>query len=197
MYQLILFDAVDLLDNKGELLLEAKAYFARLRLMGRPQAALITNQGGPACRDADWAWSAKYPTLAEVEAQYGRLAETLGARLYMSLIYLTRQGQVYRPVELAADGPRGRVEWRLPGGGMIRQAMQDHGVERPADGARHMKWAYMGRNSSSPVKKNSMTGFQRLQLAIFLRKSNTHPIGQTQFALCNKPYKKQVITTII
>ncbi len=131
MYQLILFDAVDLLDNKGEVLLEAKAYFARLRLMGRPQAALITNQGGPACRDADWAWSAKYPTLAEVEAQYGRLAETLGTRLYMSLIYLTRQGQVYRPVDLAADDPRGRVEWRLPSGGMIRQAMQDHGVERP------------------------------------------------------------------
>lgn len=131
MYHLILFDAVDLLDNKGEVLLEAKAYFARLRLAGWPQAALITNQGGPACRDADWSWSAKYPTLAEVEAQYGRLAETLGARLYMSLIYLTRQGQVYRPSALAADDPRGRPDWRLPGGGMIRQAMQDHQIERP------------------------------------------------------------------
>lgn len=89
--------------------------------------AIATNQGGPACRDAGW--GDHFPALAEVEERYGRLAASIpGCRLYMSLIFQAKSGEIIAPAGLLPDDPRLNPEWRKPKSGMILQAMADLGA---------------------------------------------------------------------
>lgn len=125
---LYIFDADGTLCDRstGELL-PAVLHFAG-NLHKGAYVAIATNQGGPACHDAGWPWSDKYPTLAEVEARYGAIAQALGATLYMSLAYQTKNGGLIFPAGLPADDPRLNPQWRKPLPGMLLQAMADAGV---------------------------------------------------------------------
>ena len=128
---LIIFDADGTLiaRDSGQLLPGVAEYSSLLNHPGcrnRPALAVATNQGGPACRDAGW--GDHYPALAQVESRYGALAAQLGARLYMSLIYIDKSGGIYIPAGLPADDPRLSLSWRKPQPGMLRQAMLDAGA---------------------------------------------------------------------
>lgn len=109
--------------------------------------ALATNQGGPSCRDAGW--GDKYPSLNKVLSTYGRVAEELNAKLYMSLAYYTgnlyidftidyltrnhtvrprKSGRWIYPKGVPIDDQRLQHDWRKPGSGMLIQAMKDVGA---------------------------------------------------------------------
>lgn len=127
---LYIFDADGTLCERpvGDLLPGVEDKIRALRF-GGCKIAIATNQGGPACRDAGWPWSYQYPTVAEVEAHYGRLAERLGARLYMSLLYQVKSsGALIAPAGMDTNDPRLDPEWRKPRPGMLWQAMADAGV---------------------------------------------------------------------
>lgn len=120
--------------------------------------ALITNQGGPACREAGW--GDRYPSLDYVLEKYGRIADELNAMLYMSLAYCPRDwrddmrevikehdgsifpsdihGRIARrwisgewmyPKQLPRHDIRLRHTWRKPNNGMIVQAIRDFGLD--------------------------------------------------------------------
>lgn len=131
--ELLILDADGTLVDRetGEFLEGVERFFTLLNRPGcrnRPAVVICTIQGGPACHDAGWPWSEKYPTLAEVEERYGKLAERLGAKLYMSLIYETKNGDIILPQDLSPNDPRANPGWRKPRPGMYLQAMADAGV---------------------------------------------------------------------
>jgi HAD superfamily hydrolase (TIGR01662 family) len=129
MTELIIFDADGTLIDRdtGEILPDVEA---KLLSIDVPDIAIATNQGGPACHDAGWAGSSKYPTLEEVEQKYYKLANTLGATLYMSLLYTNMSKKLYYPNGIKPDDPRANPEWRKPKPGMLLQAMTDHYAAR-------------------------------------------------------------------
>jgi len=130
-FDLIIFDADGTLCDRetGDLLPGVVDYFELLRAArNAPALAIVTNQGGPACAEQSWAKPGQFPTLADVEARYGALAERLGANLYMSLAYVTTGGSVLRPSAIGPDDPRARLDWRKPAPGMLQQAMQEAGA---------------------------------------------------------------------
>lgn len=124
MYDLIIFDVDGTIAERdtGRLLPNVSTVISGLSC----KIAFATNQGGPACHDAGF--RGDYPTLATVEQKYTALAERFGARLYMSLVYLSKNGDVYVPAGLSADDPRLNPEWRKPRPGMLFQAMKEFGV---------------------------------------------------------------------
>jgi hypothetical protein len=135
MFKLILFDAdFTLLDVERGFALRpgVKETIARLKAQPNPPAlAIVTNQGGPACRAAGWEWSAKFPDLPEIEARYHALAADLGLPLYLSLAYIS-QGVALLPTGVANDDPRANPSWRWPAAGLFLQALRDFGLRRPA-----------------------------------------------------------------
>lgn len=137
MPKLILFDAdFTLLDVERGFALRpgVKETIARLKAQtNAPALAIVTNQGGPACRAAGWEWSAKYPDLAEIEARYHALARDLGLPLYLSLAYVSSQGDVLLPPGVTQDDPRANPSWRWPAAGLFVQAMRDFGIRRAGD----------------------------------------------------------------
>lgn len=142
MISLIIFDADNTLVDRatGDFLPGVREYLDLLNHPGcrnRPALAIATNQGGPACHDAGW--GEHYPTLARVEARYGELAEQVGGRLYMSLLYLGKKGDAYVPAGIHPADLRLRSDWRKPEPGMLHQAMLDAGAA-PAAGCA-FQWA--------------------------------------------------------
>jgi phosphoglycolate phosphatase-like HAD superfamily hydrolase len=131
-YTLIIFDIDGTIATResGALLSGVADFFNLLpRARNRPAIAFATNQGGPACRDAGW--GEKYPTLTEVERKYAALANSMGARLYMSLIYQGNDGYIV-PRGLSTTDPRLNPQWRKPAPGMLIQAMRDAGASPAA-----------------------------------------------------------------
>lgn len=126
MIKLIIFDADGTLVERdsGRLLEGVEDY-----MKSRPRdikLAIATNQGRPACRDAGW--GDQYPTLTEVETKYDKLGERMRARVYMSLVYATRDGSMIAPRGVPLGDPRLNPYWRKPNPGMILQAMEDADV---------------------------------------------------------------------
>lgn len=121
---LIILDADGTICDRdtGELLpLACEIYNAHPRAI-----AIATNQGGPACHDANWAHSDQFPALATVEARYTAVAEQLNARLYMALAYHRKNGEWLYPAGLPTNDPRLSHDWRKPAPGMLLAAMRDH-----------------------------------------------------------------------
>ncbi|MCG3211883.1 MAG: hypothetical protein FOGNACKC_05529 [Anaerolineae bacterium] len=137
MPKLILIDAdFTLLDVERDFALRpgVTQTLARLKAQANgPHIAIVTNQGGPACRTAGWDWSAKYPDLPEIETRYNTLAADLDLPLYLSLAYITSQGDVLLPPGVTPDDPRANPAWRWPAAGLFIQAMRDFGIRRPGE----------------------------------------------------------------
>ncbi|MEM7030373.1 MAG: HAD-IIIA family hydrolase [Chloroflexota bacterium] len=125
-YQLICLDIDGTIANRSKQVLyedvlpTLKGYKGHL--------ALTTNQGGPACRDAGWKNSSKYPTVKEVSTRCQQFADTLNARLYIAFAYVTGRGKLLLPRGLDPNSGPAQRSWRKPGPGMIRQASKDAGV---------------------------------------------------------------------
>lgn len=105
-------------------------------LQKEAHVALVSNQTGPAIRDADKPWGEKYLSLAEVENAFADITR-LGVKVYICLVarnmgYIegwTGPEQKYlRPNGLPADDRRLSIAWLLPNTGMIDQAMKDVGA---------------------------------------------------------------------
>ncbi|TXH11264.1 MAG: HAD-IIIA family hydrolase [Hyphomicrobiaceae bacterium] len=139
MIKLIIFDADGtLVDRESGRFLAGVEEWLATRLQG-VALAIVTNQGGPACRSTPWGVNKDYPTLAQVEERYGDLAQSIGAKLYMCLVYVDKNGTPYWPKETwpsdwifnkkrETDDPRTWLRWRKPEPGMLLQAMSDVGV---------------------------------------------------------------------
>lgn len=94
--------------------------------------ALATNQGGPACRNAGWSWSANFPSYDEVQARLELICSEIEAitgqppHLEVCWAYRTKAGQLIFPdaiVLLVGDV----VHWeslRKPNPGMLLAAME-------------------------------------------------------------------------
>ena len=120
-YQLLIFDADEVSYRNGTLLPAMVTW----RLCNPNQKiALVTNQPEPALHDAGWKNSHKKPSLDEIEAIYDRLANLMGAPLYMSLVYQRGQ-RVYYPIATNANDERLSLTWKLPNSGMMLKAMDD------------------------------------------------------------------------
>ncbi len=99
----------------------------------------VTNQGGPACHDAGWDYSNKFPSLEKVEKRLITILENVPAkscRLYACYAYKIKSGSVIVP-KLAPNPALNiwasvRESWRKPNPGMLLQAMKDYQV-RPID----------------------------------------------------------------
>ena len=123
-YQLLIFDADEVSYRNGTLLPAMVTW----RLCNPNQKiALVTNQPEPALHDAGWKNSHKKPSLDEIEAIYSALAETLVAKLYMSLVY-QRGDRIYYPIAANANDERLSLTWKLPNSGMMLKAMDDAGA---------------------------------------------------------------------
>lgn len=129
-YRLIIFDIDDTLVpfNETELL---PGVAEKLRELDC-NIALVTNQGGPACRDAGWPWSHKFPTMLEVADRLRKVvsvvsnAANLPVPHYISWAYVSKDNKVYYPKGLP-EAQR-NLAMRKPQPGMLLKAMADAGV---------------------------------------------------------------------
>ncbi len=118
--------------DSTEIYPEALDFFVRTS----SNIAFVTNQGGPACHDAGWDFSDKFPSLEEVEARLITILDSLPPGsgkhydLYVCYAYRQRNGAV---IILKSDKfvfPASTEEaHRKPNPGMLLQAMADYQVE--------------------------------------------------------------------
>lgn len=143
-YDLLVFDVDGTIANRSEdrLLPEARDFFKLLynwsAVVDVPKIALATNQGGVALRlwmeDAGWGEPEKYPSLEAVQMRLRTLQQQIPmpTMLYVAYAYQTQKTREWAPVPLAFAGqPAWSRAWRKPNGGMVQQAMADHGVSSP------------------------------------------------------------------
>jgi hypothetical protein len=85
-----------------------------------PIIAIATNEGGPACRDAGWSQSDRFPTVGKVMARAMKFKLLIGAKLALvSLAYQTKNGNWLYPKGLAENDERLLRGWRKPAPGML------------------------------------------------------------------------------
>ena len=105
--------------------------------------AIVTNQGGPACRDAGW--GDKFPTVEDVTRRLLRIRDKIEKLtsqrifIYYCLVYKNKDGQLMWPEFLSHYGTpnyappipgQADPSWRKPNPGMIEQAIIDNAVPR-------------------------------------------------------------------
>ncbi len=104
-----------------------------------PEVAIITNQGGPACKDAGW--GTHFPSYEETLIKVAVMSREFGAQMFGALAYQTKDGGWIAPVSLRPDSPGGVAiwltgpgydvqlssspSWRKPDMGMIRIAVNE------------------------------------------------------------------------
>ena len=144
-FQLIVFDVDGTLAEKYTLnLLPGVLPFFQLAFQGGcpavPLLALATNQGGVGMRyrmeKQHWGKPQQYPTEREIEERLAGLADLLAGSAragemaaYASYNYQDKQGRSSPVPPGKEHDPRWREDWRKPEPGMLRQAMQDAGVD--------------------------------------------------------------------
>lgn len=130
--KLFLFDIDGTIVNRDSTVVypEAFLFFARTSA----DVAFITNQGSPACHDAGWDFSEKFPSLEQVEERLAAILASIpfsdNYGMYISYSYTTSGGLIIvpKPAELAFCA---NIEesWRKPNPGMILRAMEDYQVQ--------------------------------------------------------------------
>lgn len=133
MAKLFLFDIDDTICNRDS----TDIYPEALDLLARTTAdfALVTNQGGPACHDAGWDFSDKFPSLEEVQKRLVAIGKTLflfagiNPAIYVAYAYKQENGKVIVPKsEHFVFTASIDESWRKPNPGMLHQAMADFQV---------------------------------------------------------------------
>jgi len=93
------------------------------------QFAIATNQGGPACRDAGWPTSKKYPSYGHVVNFYRLVAQRMennaNRGLYIAMAYKTQSGEILVPAHVMSSSRQLDPSWRKPEPGMILAAQRD------------------------------------------------------------------------
>ena len=143
-YELVMFDVDGTIADRNEdrLLPIAEDFFDLLHqwaaVANLPRLALATNQGGVALRlwmeDGGWGEPEKYPTLEAVQERLRTIQQQipLPITLYVAYAYQTQKTREWAPVPIRFVGqPEWSRAWRKPNGGMLQQAMLDHGVKNP------------------------------------------------------------------
>jgi HAD superfamily hydrolase (TIGR01662 family) len=134
-YKLICFDIDGTLADRDsdELYPQARKFFDSLwdretlqKHDDAPIIALVTNQGGPACRDAGW--GDHFPTLEQIRRRLKAISETISRTalttplVYIAWGYKTKNGDYIYPKDIKEFEKR--PDWRKPEPGMILRAME-------------------------------------------------------------------------
>jgi HAD superfamily hydrolase (TIGR01662 family) len=144
-HKLICFDIDGTLTDRDDIVLypEVKTYFEDNFTEGdyprknTPTIALVTNQGGPACREAGWPWSNNFPSLDVVNRRLEMVVKEVSwAALHSPLIYVAyafrlKDGRVIYPVGIKEHLKDENL--RKPCPGMILRAMSFKRIKNPAD----------------------------------------------------------------
>ncbi len=138
-YKLFCFDIDGTLADRDsiELYPEVLEYFRENFSSGGPAIALITNQGGPACHDAGWEFSANFPNFEEIRERLeiisGKVSEVILSppAVFVAWAFKTRDGAVIYPQGI--EDSLKDENLRKPKPGMIFQAMEIEGIDNPAD----------------------------------------------------------------
>lgn len=140
-YKLILFDLDGTLcDRDSSVPLPGVVeWFGRCKIIGTQEVAICTNQGGVGFRhqaeSQHWKGDfSKYPTKAQVEERFARLAEWLPPMpvdIWVCFLYKNKNG-VYSPVPdgVSDHDPRWLPQYRKPEPGMLIGAMEGAGVTK-------------------------------------------------------------------
>lgn len=132
MAKLVLFDIDDTICDRDstEVYPQALDFFASTSA----DIAFVTNQGGPACHDAGWSFSKKFPSLEQVEDRLSAILTSipLSARilLYVCYAYKRKNGVVIVPKsDKSIFSACTKEICRKPNPGMLRWAMGDYDVK--------------------------------------------------------------------
>lgn len=131
MTKLYIFDDSVLNLETGEIHPHIRATIANLR--SGAHVAIVSNQPGPAIRDANLPWSAEYPSLTDVEGICSNITR-LGVKVYVCLAahnpnYIDGWSRSEKrhlfPKGVPAGDLRLSLKWLLPNTGMLEEAMKD------------------------------------------------------------------------
>ena len=131
-YKLILLDIDGTIVDRNSTVVypEALDFFARTSA----DIAFVTNQGGPACHDAGWDFSDKFPSFEQVETRLKTIIESIPMSasygLYVCYAYKQKNGVVIVPksVKSAFSASIKEIS-RKPEPGLLYWAMGDFEVQ--------------------------------------------------------------------
>lgn len=135
-YKLILMDIDGTIADRDSVEIYPAARRFIEALDSSVDVALITNQGGPACHDASWGFSDKFPSLEEVEGRLTKISQALPDgrhyEIFIAYAYKQKNGEFIYP-----NIPKGKLlnfyacldpAWRKPSPIMLLTAMREFKV---------------------------------------------------------------------
>lgn len=133
MAKLFLFDIDGTICDQGSTII----YPAALDFFARTSAdiAFVTNQGGPACHDAGWDFSDKFPSFEQVEERLQTIVRSIpllsNYAVYVAYAWKVKStGKIIVPASDRFIFSASIDEsWRKPNPGMLLQAMKDFRVK--------------------------------------------------------------------
>lgn len=133
MAKLFLLDIDDTIADRNSTIV----YPAALAFLSRTSAdiAFVTNQGGPACHDAGWDFSDKFPSLEDVEERLQTIVRSIpllsNYAVYVAYAWKVKStGKIIVPSSDRFIFSASIDEaWRKPNPGMLLQAMKDFRVK--------------------------------------------------------------------
>lgn len=135
-YKLILLDIDGTLCDRDSVEIYPRARRFIESLDPSVNVALVTNQGGPACHDAGWDFSDKFPSLEDIEERLAKISQTLPDgrhyEIFVAYAYRQKNGEYIYP-----NIPKGKLlnfyacldpAWRKPSPVMLLIAMDQFKV---------------------------------------------------------------------